>query len=95
MTYQKVRLPLLAIAVLLIGGCAQHYTPEAFAAPYGFFSGLWHGFVLLFSITANLISWLLQLIDIQVLADIQIIGRPNTGFFYYLGFSLGLLFAPR
>jgi len=37
------------------------------------------------------LSWLLSLVGIEFLSSIQIIGRPNTGFFfYYIGFILGL-----
>jgi len=71
--------------------CAQHYTPATYSDPYGFFSGIWHGIISPFSLIANLISWVMSLIRISVFTDIQIIGRPNTGFlFYYIGFLFGL-----
>ena len=77
--------------MLLIAGCAHHYTPEIYAKPYGFFSGIWHGVIFPWALLTNLVSWLLSLFDIQLLSSIQIIGRPNTGlFFYYVGFLLGL-----
>jgi len=78
------------ITFLLISGCAKHYTAATYSDPYGFFSGVWHGVICPFSILTNLISWILSLFDIYLLYDIQIIGRPNTGFFYYLGFVFGL-----
>jgi hypothetical protein len=88
---QQRRYQLIIITLLLLSGCAKHYTPEAYSDPYGFFSGIWHGFIFPFSLIANIISWCLNLLSIQFLADIQIIGRPNTGFFfYYIGFLLGL-----
>jgi len=82
---------LVVITLLLLSGCANHYTPEAYSDPYGFFSGIWHGFIFPYALFANIISWFLSLFGIEFLADIQIIGRPNTGFFfYYIGFLLGL-----
>lgn len=80
----------ILISILIISGCASHYTPDAIYDPYGFFWGIWHGFIFPFSLAANIISWVLSLFDIHVFEDIQIIGRPNTGLFYYLGFILGL-----
>lgn len=80
---------LLVIALLLLGGCAKHYTPEVYSDPYGFFSGIWHGFVFPLALITNIISWCLSLLGVDFFADIQIIGRPNTGFFYYIGFILG------
>lgn len=85
-----MRLIVLLATTLLLSGCASHYQPDAIYSPYGFFSGIWHGFIFPFSLAANIISWVLSLFDIHMFEDIQIIGRPNTGFFYYLGFILGL-----
>lgn len=42
------------------------------------------------TLLVNVVSWMLSLIHIDLLSDIEIIGRPNTGFFYYLGFVIGL-----
>lgn len=81
----------LTATTLLLSGCAQHYTVATFADPYGFFSGIWHGFVFPFALIANIISWILSILDIHIFTDIQLIGRPNTGFlFYYIGYFLGL-----
>lgn len=68
---------LVFVTALLLSGCAHHYAgvPE----PYGFFSGLWHGLIFVFS-----------LIGYLFLDGVYIIGEPNTGFFYYVGFVLGL-----
>ena len=74
----------------LVTGCAQHYTPAAFVEEYGFFFGIWHGFIFPFALVANIVSWLLSLFGIELFSNIQIIGRPNTGLFYYVGFVLGL-----
>ncbi len=74
-----------------LGGCAQHYSSGVVSDPYGFFSGIWHGFLFPYSLLANIISWLLSLIGIDFLSGVQIIGRPNTGvLFYYIGFVMGL-----
>ena len=74
---------------LMLTGCAAHFTQEAINDPYGFFSGIWHGAIAILTITVNIISWVLSLVDISFLQDIQIIGRPNTGLFYYIGFAIG------
>ena len=77
--------------LLVLSGCAAHYTPEAIEDPYGFFSGIWHGAIAGLTITINILSWLLSLVGISLLSDIQIMGRPNTGLFYYTGFFAGFL----
>jgi hypothetical protein len=77
-------------AVLSIAGCAHHYTGATFADPYGFFSGIWHGIVWPLALLANIVSWVLSLVGISFLSDIQLIGRPNSGLFYYIGFAIGL-----
>ncbi len=76
---------------LLLTGCATHFSPDAVGDLFGFFSGLWHGLIFILSVSVNLLSWFLSLFGISFLSDIQIIGRPNTGFGYYCGFILGLL----
>jgi hypothetical protein len=84
------RVVLIIIFGALLNGCAQHFSPEALADPYGFMSGLWHGIIFPFSLIANLLSWLLSLTGFSFLQEVQIIGRPNTGLWYYIGFVLGL-----
>ena len=55
------------------------------------FSGIWHGIVFPYALLTNLVSWLLSLFGVEFLSNIELIGRPNTGvFFYYVGFALGL-----
>jgi len=76
--------------MLIVSGCAQHYIGATAADPYGFFSGIWHGVIAPLTIAVNILSWFLSLIGISFLQDIQIIGRPNTGFFYWVGFILGI-----
>jgi len=77
----------------LVAGCAAHYTNDAVQDPYGFFSGLWHGLIFIFSLMANVISWICSLVGISLFDSIQIVGKPNTGFWYYVGFTIGLLSA--
>jgi hypothetical protein len=88
------RLIICFFSVAALAGCASHYAPETYSDPYGFFSGLWHGAIATLTITVNIFSWLLSLIGIDLFRDIQIIGRPNTGFFYYTGFALGFIWLP-
>ena len=45
----------------------------------GFFSGIWHGFIIVFSLIGKLFG-----------ADIGIYAEHNTGFFYWLGFIIGI-----
>ena len=65
------------ILLVMLTGCASHYS--GVTEPSGFFSGFWHGLIFEFS----LIGYLL-------FDSVYIIGEPNTGFFYYVGFALGL-----
>jgi hypothetical protein len=81
---------IIVVALLSLAGCAHHYIDVADDDPYGFFSGIWHGIVFPFSLVANVISWLVSLFGFQLWQSIEIIGRPNTGFFYYVGFFFGL-----
>jgi hypothetical protein len=67
--------PVLALAVLL-ASCATQPTPEAYDAP-GFFSGLWNGFTVFFSLIGSLF-W-----------HVRIYAFPNSGFWYDLGFFFG------
>lgn len=75
---------------LVLSGCATPYTAESAADPYGFISGVWHGIVFPLALLANLVSWVCGILGISFLHSIEIIGRPNTGFWYYAGFVPGL-----
>ena len=77
----------------LVTGCAAHYSSDAASDPYGFFSGVWHGLIFVFALIANVISWVCSLMGISLFESIEIIGRPNTGFWYYVGFAIGLMSA--
>jgi hypothetical protein len=75
--------------LLLVSGCARHYVGISADDTYGFFSGIWHGLIAPLTIVVNIFSWLLSLFGVNFLQDVQIIGRPNTGFFYWVGFIMG------
>jgi len=81
---------LFCFTFLFLSACATHYTADAVADPYGLFSGIWHGMIFPYSLFVNFVSWLLSLIDISFFSNVQIIGRPNTGLWYYIGFAFGL-----
>jgi hypothetical protein len=88
---RHIKFALIVGTTLLLVSCARHYTPDSIASPYGFFSGIWHGFVFPYAIITNGASWLLSLFGIHWFQSIEIIGRPNTDvFFYYIGFFFGL-----
>ena len=80
----------LLILSVLLTGCATHYTGDAVKDPYGFFSGVWHGVIFIFSLIVNVISWVCSLAGISLFESIEIIGRPNSGFWYYVGFAIGM-----
>lgn len=84
------RLIVTGILLVVMTGCAHHYAPEVAVDPYGLFSGIWHGAISPVTALMNLLSWALSLFGISFLADIEIIGRPNAGLWYYLGFFIGL-----
>ena len=72
----------LAILILLVlGGCAHspNLEPCLTDKTYGFFSGLWHGFIIWFSFIG---SWFSH--------NILIYAPNNNGFWYDLGFMIGL-----
>jgi hypothetical protein len=84
-----ILLPLL----VLVTGCAAHYSNDAVQDPYGFFSGIWHGVIFFIALLATVISWTFSLVGISFLDSIELIGRPNTGIWYYVGFAMGLMSA--
>jgi len=67
---------ILVFCIANLSSCAPNgYLPRE----AGFFSGLWHGFIILFSLIGKLFG-----------ADIGIYAEHNTGFFYWLGFIIGI-----
>jgi hypothetical protein len=74
---------LLSVAVLvflLVSGCAQNVAVDQCLTghTYGFFGGLWHGFIAPFDLIGMLFS-----------DEITMYAQNNTGGFYALGFLLG------
>jgi hypothetical protein len=64
------------VTIICISSCA----PAGYKSnESGFFSGLWHGFIILFSLVGKLFG-----------ADIGIYAEHNTGFTYWLGFIIGI-----
>jgi hypothetical protein len=66
-------LPILALGYI---GCAHQPLPASYDPP-GFFSGLFHGFIIVVSLIGSIFT------------DIRIYAFPNSGFFYDLGFLIG------
>ena len=66
----------LFVIITLFSSCA----PEGYSSnESGFFSGIWHGIIFVFSLIGKLFG-----------ADIGIYAENNSGFFYWLGFIIGL-----
>ena len=77
MNKNKITILLLFVIILtsLLSCAPSGYVPtEA-----GFFSGLWHGIIILFSLIGKFFG-----------ADIGIYAEHNTGFTYWLGFIMGV-----
>ncbi len=67
---------ILFLALINLTSCA----PSGYEAhKVGFFSGIWHGFIIVFSLIGELFG-----------ADIGIYAEHNTGLFYWLGFIIGI-----
>jgi hypothetical protein len=68
---------LMVVAMtLVIASCATQPRPEAFNPP-GFFSGLLHGFLIVFSFIGSLFT------------HIRIYNYPNSGGWYDFGYVIG------
>ena len=78
------------IILFTLTGCATHYTDATISEPYGFFSGVWHGFSMIFVLFGKLIAFILSLVDITVFEEMQILGEPNTGTWYVIGYVIGV-----
>lgn len=75
-TKNTTALLLLLIMITFFSSCA----PEGYeSSKAGFFSGIWHGFIIVFSLIGKLFG-----------ADIGIYAEHNTGFTYWLGFIVGI-----
>ena len=66
----------VCIIVLAISGCAHQPQPSAFEPP-GFWFGLLHGFLILFSFVGSLFT------------DVRIYALPNSGGWYDFGYLIG------
>lgn len=70
----------IALVILLCLTSLYSCAPKGYeSSESGFFSGIWHGFIILFSLIGKLIG-----------ANIGIYSEHNTGFTYWLGFIIGL-----
>ncbi|WP_316807311.1 hypothetical protein [Pedobacter agri] len=63
-------------AMICLSSCAPKYSS---GGEYGFFGGLWHGFIVVFSIIGKILG-----------LKIGIYAENNTGFTYWIGFIIGL-----
>ncbi|PIF33531.1 hypothetical protein CLU81_4147 [Flavobacterium sp. 9] len=67
---------ILLFFVMSLSSCApNHYESNE----SGFFSGIWHGIIIVFSIIGKLFGF-----------NIGIYAEHNTGFTYWLGFIIGI-----
>ncbi len=67
---------LLSVAALVAASCAHQPVPDAYNPP-GFFMGLLHGFIILFSFVGSLFT------------DVRIYAFPNSGGWYDFGYLIG------
>ena len=73
---QRIVFFIALFAIICLSSCApKHYS----GGEYGFFGGLWHGFIIVFSIMGKIIGM-----------NIGVYAENNTGFTYWLGFIIGL-----
>jgi hypothetical protein len=68
---------LIIAGVALLAACAEQPIPPV-SSPPGFFSGLLHGAIAPFALVGS------------IFFDFRIYAFPNSGWFYDLGFLLGL-----
>jgi hypothetical protein len=68
-----------ALFLVVLAACAHQPPPSGGAPLPGFFLGLLHGYISLFSLIASLFF------------QVRIYEFPNNGFFYDLGFVIGAL----
>jgi hypothetical protein len=76
----KVKNSVLGLILLVFITTLSSCAPNGYESnEAGFISGIWHGFIIAFSIIGKLFG-----------ADIGIYAEHNTGFFYWLGFIFGI-----
>jgi hypothetical protein len=66
----------IVLIALVVSSCATQPRPEAYDPP-GFFSGLLHGFLMLFGFVASLFT------------NVRIYAFPNSGGWYDFGYLIG------
>ena len=74
---------LVALALLPVAGCApgpNDFTRLPMGDPAGFWMGLWHGFIALFTFIISLFNDKVSIYEVH-----------NSGNFYNLGYILGLM----
>ena len=67
------------IAILILTSLSSCAPKGHTSSEYGFFSGIIHGIVILFALIGKLFG-----------ADVGIYAENNSGFFYWLGFIIGI-----
>lgn len=75
-SHRPLILATLIVSSALLAACATQPHPEAFEPP-GFWSGLLHGFTILFSLIGSIFT------------DYRIYAFPNSGGWYDLGYVMG------
>jgi hypothetical protein len=78
-------LPIVVLAVLALAGCAAGPndltgTPDGDGRVAGFWHGLWHGFIVLFTFVISLFTDSVRVYEVH-----------NSGNWYNLGFLLGMM----
>jgi len=77
MKTQRASLLFMALFILVcLNSCAPKHSS---GDEYGFFGGVWHGFIIIFSIIGKICG-----------LSIGIYAENNTGFTYWLGFIIGI-----
>ena len=80
----NITLIIIIILLIIMSGCAPNIdittctTNQMYLYTYGFFGGLWHGFIVVFSFIVSLFN-----------ADIAMYAVNNNGGWYNFGFILG------
>jgi len=73
-----ISISIIALCLILLVGCATQPPPIADDPP-GFFSGIFHALLLPLAFPGS------------IFLDIRIYSFPNSGFFYDLGYVIGLV----
>jgi len=77
MKTQRASLLFMALLILIcVSSCAPRHSS---GDEYGFLGGVWHGFIIIFSIIGKIFG-----------LSIGIYAENNTGFTYWLGFIIGI-----